>query len=150
MEQAVYRLLTLNRNAALSVFNLLKKVKGLRCVVTIPEKGNQPVKQYEEGRNASIFGLEGRVDYDHRERYNDKLLIFNVFQNGKAGYEEFDTFVTSETFCLTTADEKLPLQTKIEINFYGRKMYFKVDDHDYLSPSVVEQLFIKNILVPAT
>ena len=46
--------------------------------------------------------------------------------------------------------EKLPLQTLIEINFYGKRMYYKVDDHRNLTPTVTEQLFVKNILVPAT
>ena len=65
------------------------------------------------------------------------------------GDNDFDSFNT-EAYCLTRADETLPLATIIEIDFYGRKMYFKVDDHRNLTPSVTEQLFIKNILVPAT
>ena len=149
MEQAVYRLLTLNKNAAMSAFKMLKRLKGLKCRVFKPMVDTQPTRQYEEGRNRNIFGLEGRTDYDDSESYEDTLLIFNVFQEGYAGYDEFDTFTTN-SFCLTTADERLPLQTEIEVNFYGRKMWFKVDDHKTLSPSVVEQLFIKNILVPAT
>ena len=149
MEQAVYRLLTLNRNAAMSAFNLLKRVKGLKCRVFKPRVDYEPRRQYEQGRNGTIFGLEDLTDYDEYESYEDTLLIFNVFQEGYAGYDEFDTFTTN-TFCLTTAGDRLPLQTVIEINFYGKKMWFKVDDHQTLSPSVVEQLFIKNVLVPAT
>lgn len=149
MEQAVYRLLTLNKNAATSTFNMLKKLKGLSCIVRKPALQTQPVKQYETGANHSIFGLEDLTDYENWESYEDKLLIFNIFQEGYAGGDDFDTF-TSNTFCLTTNEEKLPLQTIIEINFYGRKMFYKVDDHKNLTPSVVEQLFIKNILVPAT
>ena len=149
MEQAVYRLLTLNKNAAMSAYRMLKRIKGLKCRVFKPQVDYEPRRQYEPGRNGSIFGLEGRTDYDDNESYEDTLLIFNVFQEGYAGYDEFDTFTTN-TFCLTTADERLPLQTEIEVNFYGKKMWFKVDDHKTLSPSVVEQLFIKNVLVPAT
>lgn len=133
----------------MSAFNLLKRVKGLKCVVYKPRVDTQPYRQYEQGRNGTIFGLEDLTDYDEYESYEDTLLIFNVFQEGYAGYDEFDTF-TSNTFCLTTAGERLPLQTIIKINFYGKKMWFKVDDHMTLSPSVVEQLFIKNVLVPAT
>ena len=149
MEQALYKLLTLNKNAATSVFELLKKVKGLKCIVRKPALDTQPVKQYEVGQNHSIFGLEDLTDYEDWESYTDTLLLFNLFQEGYPGEEEFDTF-TSNAFCLTTFKEKLPLQTIIEVNFYGRKMFYKVDDHRNLTPSVVEQLFIKNILVPAT
>ena len=149
MEQAVYKLLTLNKNAATSVFNMLKKIKGLQCKIYLPSIDNQPVNQYETGRNRSIFGLEALVDYETEEYYDDKLLIFNIFQEGYMGDDEFDSF-TSNAFCLTTMKDKLPLQTLIEVNFYGRKVFYKVDDHRNLTPSVTEQLFIKNILVPAT
>lgn len=149
MEQAVYKLLTLNKNAATSVFNMLKKIKGLQCKIYLPSIDNQPVNQYETGRNRSIFGLEALADYESEEYYEDKLLIFNIFQEGYMGDDEFDSF-TSNAFCLTTMKERLPLQTLIEVNFYGRKVFYKVDDHRNLTPSVTEQLFIKNILVPAT
>lgn len=149
MEQAVYRLLTLNKNAANSVFNMLKKIKGLQCKIYLPSIDNQPVNQYEAGRNRSIFGLEALADYEPEEYYEDKLLIFNIFQEGYMGDEDFDSF-TSNAFCLTTMKDRLPLQTLIEVNFYGRKVFYKVDDHRNLTPSVTEQLFIKNILVPAT
>lgn len=149
MEQAVYRLLTLNRNAAMSTYKLLKRVKGLKCIVKQPDIYTEPRKQYEQGRNGSIFGLEGRADYDESESYEDTLLIFNVFLEGTAGYDEFDTFLPN-SFCLTTTEERLPLQTLIQVDFYGKKVWYKVDDHKTLIPSVVEQLFIKNMLVPAT
>ena len=58
--------------------------------------------------------------------------------------------VYTNTFCLTRVKDQLPLQTQIEVNFYGRKMYYKVDDKKNLTPSVTEQLFIKHILVPQT
>lgn len=89
------------------------------------------------------------ADYEPEEYYEDKLLIFNIFQEGYMGDDEFDSF-TSNAFCLTTMKDRLPLQTLIEVNFYGRKVFYKVDDHRNLTPSVTEQLFIKNILVPAT
>lgn len=149
MEQAVYKLLTLNKNAANSVFNVLKKVKGLKCVIRKPAMYAQPVKQYDAGTHHSIFGLEDLTDYEEWESYEDTLLLFNVFQGGYAGGEEFDSF-TTDTYCLTHLKDKLPLQTLIEVNFYGRKMFYKVDDHQNLSPSVTEQLFIKHTLVPAT
>lgn len=149
MEQAVYRLLTLNRNAAMSAYKMLKRLKGLNCVVRKPSIEAQPVRQYEEGHRGSIFGLEDITDYEEFEKYPDKLLIFNIFQEGYAGDDEYDTFIAN-TYCLTPATEKLPLQTLIEVNFFGKRMNFKVDDHRGLTPSVVDQLFIKNILVPAT
>lgn len=149
MEQAIYKLLTLNKNAATSVYNMLKKVKGLKCVIRKPAFITQPVSQYDPGSHHSIFGLEDLADYEEYEKYEDVLLIFNIFQNGYAGNEEFDSF-TSDTYCLTLNKDKLPLQTLIEVNFYGRKMFYKVDEQQNLSPSVTEQLFIKHILVPAT
>jgi hypothetical protein len=97
----------------------------------------------------TIFGLEDLTDYEDWESYEDTLLLFNIFQEGYVGMDEFDTFV-SNAYCLTTMQEKLPLQTLIEVNVYGRRMYFKVDDHRNLTASVTEQLFVKNILVPAT
>ena len=149
MEESVYRLLTLNRNAALEVYDYLKTVKGFNCTVRIPHDDSLPFRQYEEGTNRSIFGLEDLTDYDEDKTYTATLLIFNMFEEGSAGYDEFDTF-TPNTFCLTTLEERLPLQAQIEINIYGRRMYFKVDDHKTLSPDIVEQLFVKNMLVPAT
>ena len=62
---------------------------------------------------------------------------------------DYDTFDT-DAFALTLYEEKLPISTIVEVNFYGRHMNFKVDEHRSLVPSVSEQLFIKNILVPAT
>lgn len=149
MEQAIYKLLTLNKNAASAMFEALKRVKGLKCNVYLPSSANQPVEHYEEGRNRNIFGLEAPADYEEAECYEDKLLIFNLFQETYAGDDGYDAF-TSNTFCLTQTKQKLPLQTLIEINFFGKKLYYKVDDHKTLTPTVVDQLFVKNILVPAT
>ena len=69
MEQAVYKLLTLNKNAATSVYELLKKLKGLKCVVRKPSIMTQPVSQYQPGTNRSIFGLEDLSDYEDWESY---------------------------------------------------------------------------------
>lgn len=149
MEQAIYKLLTLNRNAAISVYNMLLKIKGLKCTIWLPDIQNQPVQGYEPGQQHSIFGLEGLVDYDQNPGTETTLLLFNVFQNGYIGTDEFDTF-KSDIFCLTLFNNYLPLQTLIKVNFYGKYMYFKVDDHQGLTPSVTDQLFIKNLLVPAT
>lgn len=149
MEQAVYKLLTLNKNAATSVYEMLKRLKGLECIIRKPAINTQPVSQYQPGQNHTIFGLEDLTDYEDWESYEDTLLLFNIFQEGYVGMDEFDTFV-SNAYCLTTMQEKLPLQTLIEVNVYGRRMYFKVDDHRNLTASVTEQLFVKNILVPAT
>jgi len=147
--QSIYKLLTLNKNAANSIFERLLRIKGLNCIVRPPMSDMQPFRQYEEGRLGSIFGLEDKIEHDSEESYPKRLLIFNLFREGYMGDNDFDSFNT-EAYCLTRADETLPLATIIEIDFYGRKMYFKVDDHRNLTPSVTEQLFIKNILVPAT
>lgn len=149
MEQAVYRLLTLNKNAAMSAFKLLRRIKGLKCVIRKPALDTQPYRQYEEGRRGSIFGQEDLVDYENWETYNDKLLIFNLFKEGYAGWEDYDTF-GGDIFCLTPTEEKLPIHTEIEIDMYGKHMTYRVDEHMTLSPTVVDQLFIKHKLVPAT
>lgn len=149
MEQAVYKLLTLNKNAAMSAFKFLRRIKGLKCVVRKPAIDYQPYRQHEIGRRGSIFGQEDLVEYEQWETYNDKLLIFNLFKEGYAGWEEYDTF-GSDIFCLTPVEEKLPLQTEIEVDFYGKTMTYRVDEHMNLSPTVVDQLFIKHKLVPAT
>lgn len=149
MEQSVYRLLTLNRNAVISTFNRLKRIKGLECIITKPCTDNMPYKQHEIGQRGSIFGLEDLVEYEEVEGYPDRLLIFNLFKEGFSGFNDYDSF-TTDTFALTLYEDKLPLTTLVEVNFYGRHMDFKVDDHKTLAPSVSEQVLIKNILVPAT
>lgn len=149
MDNAIYKMLLYNKNAVVSTFEKLKKLKGLNCIITKPLENYQPYDQYEEGRKGSIFGLEDLVELDHSNSYPDKLLIFNLFQETSAGYDGFDSFIDN-AYCLTLFEERFPLQTLIEIDFYGRKMYYKVDDHRNLSPSVVDQLLIKNILIPAT
>jgi len=147
--QSIYRLLTLNKNAADSVYESLKRIKGLKCVVRPPAREAQPFKQYEPGKLGSIFGWEDKLEHESDESYVDTLLLFNVFREGYMGNNDFDSFNT-EAYCLTRSNEVLPLATIIEVDFYGTKMYFKVDDHKNLTPSVTEQFFIKNILVPAT
>lgn len=147
--QSIYRLLTLNKNAANSVFERLKRIKGLKCIVRPPMPDVQPFRQYETGKLGSIFGWEDKIEHETEESYEDTLLIFNAFREGYMGDNDFDSF-NSDAFCLTRAKETLPLSTILEVDFYGRKMYFKVDDHRNLTPSVTEQLFIKNMLVPAT
>ena len=146
---SIYRLLTLNKNAANSAFERLKRIKGLKCVITLPIRSAQPYKQYEPGQFGSIFGEEDKLEHDNEESYVDTLLLFNLFKEGYSGTGEFDAF-NSEAYCLTREKDRLPKGTDIEVNFYGRKMYFKVDDHKNLTPTVTEQLFVKNILVPAT
>lgn len=147
--QAVYKLLTLNKNAADSIYERLLRLKGMECIVRKPVKDAQPFRQHEVGKYGSIFGWEDKIEHDPDEARPTKLLMFNLFKEGYAGGNDFDSF-GGDSFVLTRAKETLPLGTIIEVNFYGPKMYFKVDDHRNLTPTVVEQLFIKNILVPAT
>lgn len=146
---SIYRLLTLQKNAANAVYERLKKLKGLKCIIREPARDALPFKQHEPGEFGSIFGLEDKIKHENKEAYEDVLLLFNLFKEGYVGDDDFDSF-NSEAYCLTRFNEKLPLATIIEVDFFGRKLFFKVDDHKNLTPSVTEQLFIKNILVPAT
>ena len=118
-------------------------------MVKPPREDYQPFRQHEPGDFGSIFGYEDKVAHDRVDEYETTLLIFNVFREGYMGENDFDTFNT-EAYALTRKDDVLPIGTHIEVDFYGRKMYFKVDDHKNLTPTVTEQLFIKNMLVPAT
>jgi len=147
--ESVYRLLTLNKNAANSIFERLRRIKGIKCIVHPPEPDIQPFEQYEPDENGSIFGWEDKVRHADSDSYEDTLLLFNIFREGYMGGDDFDPFNT-EAYCLTKMEEVLPLATIIEADFYGRKMWLKVDDHKNLTPTVTEQLFIKNLLVPAT
>lgn len=150
MEQAIYRMLTLSKNATISTFRRLLRIKGLECLITKPQPDVMPYTQYEEGRRGSIFGMEDLVEYEELESYTDKLLIFNLFKEGINGMNDYDSFVSDDTFALTLFEDKLPISTLVEVSFYGRHFNFKVDSHKSLVPSVSEQLLIKNILVPAT
>lgn len=146
---AIYKLLTLNKNTADAVYERLLGLKGLECVIHPPREDYQPFQQHEPGSLGSIFGLEDKVEHDVVDSYPKKLLVFNLFREGYSGENEYDSFIP-DAYCLTRFSEKLALATEIEIDFYGRKMFFKVDDHKNLTPSATEQLFIKNMLVPAT
>lgn len=145
---AIYKLLTLNKNAADSIYERLKRIKGLKCIVREPLPSMQPFKQFESGQFGSIFGMEDKVEVREKGR-PETLLIFNIFKEGYGVGDEYDSF-TTDSFCLTRNNERLPIGTQIEVDFYGKKLYFKVDDHKNLTPHITEQLFIKNILVPAT
>ena len=138
MEQAIYRMLTLNRNATISTFNRLLRVKGLKCTIIRPQNDVMPYRQYEEGRRGSIFGMEDLVEYEETEIDYDRLLIYNLFKEGYAGSNDYDSFVSNDTFALTLAENKLPISTLIEVNFFGKYFNLKVDDHKSLFPGVVE------------
>ena len=138
MNHTIYNLLKLNKSLSYSTFNILKKLKGLKCKVKKPLIKN----------DVSIFGLEDLVEYDDKIYTEEQLLIFGLFQEGSQGMEQFDAF--NEAFVLTLYQDRFPLQTQIIVDFCNREMSFKVDDHKNLYPSVCEQPFIKNILVPAT
>lgn len=136
MKDSIYKLLQVNKNTSLAAYERLRKLKGFDCTVKIPTS---------EG---SIFGLEDLTEYDESNTHRDKLLFFNLFQEASQGYDGYDSFI--EAYALTTFKERLPLQTIVEVEFFGRTMAFKVDDHKNVSPSIHEQLFVKNILVAAT
>lgn len=136
MYTEIYSVLNKNRKACLSTYNRLLKTKGLWCEVQIPVE------------RESIFGLEDLVEYDELVTCRKKLLIFGMFTEGEMGMQSFDSFL--DCFVLTPYKERLPLQTQIQVEFVNRKFNFKVDTHRNLSPSVDQQLFIKNMLVAAT
>lgn len=137
MESTIYNLLNANKKAAIASYNVLKKLKGLWCVIRTP---------VTEG---SIFGKEDIVEYDEFVKDKKQLLLFGIFTEGMIGAEEYDTFIEG-AYALTLYDERLPLQTLVEVNFCNRYMMFKVDEHKNVLPTTCEQLFIKNMLVPAT
>ena len=133
----IYHLLKANRKISLASYKKLRNLKGLWCYVKCPVT------------SGTIFGKEDLVEYDESLTKKVKLLIFGLFQEGSQGMYDYDTFIDG-CFALTTYEEKLPLQTLIEVDFCNRRMTFKVDDHRNIMPSMCEQLFIKNVLVPAT
>lgn len=136
---SIYKLLKANKQAAHAIYRVLLKVKGINCLV------NKPITK------GSIFGLEDLVQYDELAAYEEKLLVFNIFQKGVTGSGEFDPFYSqNQTFILTPNDLQLPLQTKVSLDFMGKRLTLKVDDHQSLTPDVAEPLFVMNILVAAT
>ena len=138
----IYKLLYLNRKASLAVFDALLRVKGLNCEIYEPMKDS-----------GSIFGKEDIIGYDELAVKNKRLLIFNLFKNerNKTGIGEFDPFYAqNEVFILTKCGDEFPIQTRVIIDFYGRKIAMKVDDHEDLTPTVGDGVFIKNMLVAST
>lgn len=137
--QSIYKLLSVNKKAAHAIYRALLRVKGVECIV------NEPITK------GSIFGLEDLVSYDEQAMKVKQLLVFNIFQEGFTGSGEFDPFYSqNQTFILTPFEEQLPLQTRVSIDFLGKRLTMKVDDHTSLTPDVAEPLFVKNILVAAT
>ena len=133
---SLYNVLNLNRVAAIAAYKKLVNVKGLWCNV------QRPVT------NGTIFGLEDLVEYDELVKQRERHLVFGIFQEAEQGMEGYDAFV--EAYVLTLWDNKLPLQTLIEVDFCGRQMSFKVDTHRNVMPHVRKHVFIKNMLVAAT
>ena len=138
MESTIYALLNCNKKASIAAYKILCKLKGLTCKIQTPVE------------KKSIFGYDDVVDYDEFVTKKKQLLVFGLFKEaGMGGYEEFDTFI-DDVYVLTTWMERLPIQTLVEVSFCGKKMSFKVDDHRNAFPTTCQQLFIKNILRPAT
>ena len=73
---AIYKLLTLNRNACISTFNKLRRLKGFDCKVILPQEENQ-----------TIFGLEDLVplDFDNAQDMVDREVL--VMIEGKVADE---------------------------------------------------------------
>lgn len=136
METTIYNLLQKNRSLAIAYYKVLKKLKGFTCII------KEPITE------GSIFGKEDIVEYDEMISKKSRLLLFGIFQEAEQGMEEFDTFI--DAYALTLWNERLPQQTIIEVEFCNRIMTFKVDTHRNVTPSTCNQLFIKNMLVPAT
>jgi hypothetical protein len=135
-ERGIHRALEAYKRTSISAYKKLVKLKGMDCLIR-PPVGEK-----------SIFGLEDLVDYDESATYPKRLLLFNIFQESSMGMMEYDAFI--ECYALTLLHEKLELQTLIDVDFMGRQMSFKVDDHKNIVPAIHGQMFIKNMLVPAT
>lgn len=136
MESTLYNLMQINKNASLKAYEVARQTKGLWCII------KKPIEQ------SSIFGLDDIAEYDEMQTYTEKLLLYGIFQEAEQGMLEYDTFV--DAYALTLWKDKIELQSIVEVQFCGRTMSFKVDSHRNVSPSTCEQLFIKNMLVPAT
>lgn len=98
----------------------------------------------------SVFGIEDSlITYDEEHPTTGKYLIYNLFQEGMLGFEDFDAFIQNP-YLLTLYEEKLDLKSRITVNFYGREFKFVVDEIKSPTPHIENQLFAAHILVAAT
>ena len=132
----LYNFLKVNKKLSLAAYEIQKNIKGLDCKVYAPKDNN------------SIFGLEDSL-IEYEEPREDKFLIYNLFQEGFEGSENFDAFI-DDVYILAPPDDRLSLKTKIEVSFYDTTFYFIIDDIKSKTPQISNPLFLKYILVPAT
>ena len=141
MQNSILHALTLNRKVALSCYKYLLRTKGMVCHLHFPA---------EETR--TIFGWEDIVAHEETDcpcGVCKRLLCYNIFQETEIGGEDYSAFM-NDAYILTEYDNALPIQTLVDIEFFGNVLSFKVDSHQNYIPHIKEQLFIKNMLVPAT
>lgn len=134
---ALTNFLKVNRKLAIAAYKIQRNIKGLDCTIWKP---------YE---TKTIYGIEDSLIEYEKACSQGKYLVYNLFQEGLIGCEDFDAFITNP-YILTLWDEQLELKSKISIDFDGRVFSFVIDDRKSPTPHLKEQLFVAHILVPAT
>ena len=134
----LYDFLNVNRKLAVAAYKIQRNIKGLNCIIEKPIQMN------------SVFGMEDSlITYDEENPVTGKYLVFNLFQEGMLGFEDFDAFIQNP-YLLTLYEEKLDLKSRITVNFRGRDFKFVVDEIKSPTPHIENQLFSAHILVAAT
>ena len=134
----LYDFLNVNRKLAVAAYKIQRNIKGLNCIIEKPIQMN------------SVFGMEDSlITYDEENPITGKYLVFNLFQEGMLGFEDFDAFIQNP-YLLTLYEEKLDLKSRITVNFRGRDFKFVVDEIKSPTPHIENQLFSAHILVAAT
>lgn len=133
----LYNFLDVNKKLSLATYHIQRKIKGLFCRIYTPIE------------NKSIFGLEDSLITYKEKPYEDKFLIYNLFQESFEGGLDYDPFI-EDVYILAPPDDRLALKARVEVEFYGRTLNFIVDDIKNKTPHIESPLFLKFILVPAT
>lgn len=129
--------LKVNKKLAVAAYNIQRNIKGLDCRI---------FKPYE---TKTIYGIEDSIIEYESFCSKGKYLVYNLFQEGLIGCEDFDSFITNP-YLLTLWDEQLELKSKVIIDFCGREFVFIIDDRKSPTPHIKDQLFVAHTLVPAT
>lgn len=134
---ALTNFLKVNKTLAIASYKIQRNIKGLDCTIRKPYA------------TKTIYGIEDSLIEYEDSCTTGKYLIYNLFQEGLIGCEDFDAFILNP-YILTLWDEQLELKSKVEVDFGGRVFNFVIDDRKSPTPHVKEQLFVAHILVPAT
>lgn len=129
--------LTVNKKLATSAYKIQRNIKGLNCKIWKPFK------------TETIYGMEDSlIQYDNCPT-TGKYLVYNLFQEGLLGCEDFDAFIVNP-YILTLWEERLDIKSRVEIDFQGRTFNFVIDDRKSPTPHIETQLFVAHILVAST